>query len=305
MGDSVCVVGLGLMGRPIARRLAACGFAVSGWNRSPLTPADREGIDVVVELAQAADADVAMLALADSAATGAVLERLALALRPGALVVDVGSCDPKDTRERADALGRRGVGWVDAPVSGGPGGAARGSLAIMAGGTETDVARARPLLDALGANVAHVGGPGAGHAMKVVNQVIVGLSIEAVAEALALAAAMGFSVAEVQAALRGGTADNAQLRVVGNSIARRGYEAVAKVRTVRKDMAMGARLAASLGLELPALDRALEVSGRVASLGAADADCAIIYELLAADGRLRAGPRQLTAAATDEREELR
>ena len=203
-------------------------------------------------------------------------------------MIDLGSSEPGDSRERAARLVARGAGWVDAPVSGGPSGAAKGTLAIMAGGTEEDVARALPVLSALGANVVRVGGAGSGHAMKVVNQVIVGLSIEAVSESLALAAAFGFSVADVQRALRGGSADNAQLRAVGNRIARREYAPGAKVRTVLKDMRMGDDAATGLGVELPALRRAIDVAERAVALGAPDQDCAIVYELLAAGGRLRA-----------------
>ena len=286
MSGSVCVVGLGLMGRPIARRLAESGFAVATWNRSPAEQVP--GAAVAGSLADAASADVIVLVLSDSAATGEVLSALSASLRAGALVIDLGSSEPGDSRERAARLAERGIGWVDAPVSGGPRGAEKGSLAIMAGGADADVARARPLLEALGANVAHVGAPGSGHAMKIVNQVIVCLSIGGVAEALALAASMGFAAAEVQAALRGSTADNAQLRAVGNVIARREYTPAAKIRTILKDLRMGASAADSFGLELPQLQRAMEICELVTSLGAADEDCAVVYELLAADGRLRA-----------------
>ena len=124
--------------------------------------------------------------------------------------------------------------------------------------------------------------------MKVVNQVIVGLSIEAVAEALALAAALGFDAAQVQDALRGGSADTPTLRALGNRIARRDYTAVAKTRTILKDLAMGTDLADSTGLELPQLRQAKEICERVVALGAGDEDCAIVFELHAADGRLRA-----------------
>jgi 2-hydroxy-3-oxopropionate reductase len=286
VSGSVCVVGLGLMGRPIARRLAETGFAVATWNRSPAEPVP--GAAVAGSLADAADTEIVALVLSDSAATGEVLEQLLPHLRPGSLVIDLGSSEPADSRERAARLRAAGSGWVDAPVSGGPRGAERGSLAIMVGGTETDVARARPLLEVLGANVAHVGAPGAGHAMKIVNQVIVCLSIGGVAEALALAASMGFTVGEVQAALRGSTADNAQLRAVGNVVARRDYTPAAKIRTILKDLRMGASAAEAFDLELPQLQRAREVCERVTGLGAADHDCAVVYELLAADGRLRA-----------------
>jgi 3-hydroxyisobutyrate dehydrogenase-like beta-hydroxyacid dehydrogenase len=290
-GESICVIGLGLMGRPIAGRLAGEGFQVSGWNRSPLSPEATADIAVAPDLAVAADADILLLALADSPATGEVLNRLLAHLRPASLVVDMGSSEAADSRARADLLARRDVGWLDAPVSGGPGGAARGSLAIMAGGSDRDFARALAMLGALGTHVTHVGGPGAGHAMKAVNQVIVGLGIEAVAEALALAAALGFEASQVQEALRGGSADTPQLRAIGNRIARREYTPVAKIRTILKDLTMASALADSTGLELPQLRGAREICERVVQLGGGDEDCAIVFELHTADGRLRsAGP---------------
>jgi len=285
VADAVCVVGLGLMGRPVAAVLAAAGVPVTGWNRSPLTAP--EGVALVRSPADAAAADVVLLMLSDSAATGAVLEQLEPHLRPDTIVLDMGSSDPADSRVRAARLAERGVGWVDAPVSGGPDGAAKGTLAIMVGGEEPHVDRVRPLLDVLGGNVARVGGPGAGHAMKVVNQVIVGLSIDAVAEALALAASLGFGAEEVQAALRGGSADTDQLRRMGTRMGRREYAPGAKLATVRKDLAMAERLAGAAGLELPHLRQALTACDEVVAAGAGDEDCAIVYELRAADGRLR------------------
>jgi 2-hydroxy-3-oxopropionate reductase len=287
MSEAICVIGLGLMGRPIARRLAAQGFEVSGWNRSALPAEATEGIPLVGDLARAAAADVLALVLADSAATGQVLALLAPHLRPGSIVLDLGSSDPADSRGRADLLARQGIGWVDCPVSGGPRGAEQGSLAIMVGGAETDVARSRPVLNALGAHITHLGGPGAGHAMKVVNQVIVGLGIEAVAEALALATALGFDVGQVQDALRGGSADTPQLRAVGNRIARREYTPGARVRTILKDLGMAQAIADSVGLELPNVSSAKAICERVVDLEAADDDCAILFELHTADGRLR------------------
>ena len=284
---SVCVVGLGLMGRPAAATLAGAGLAVTGWNRSPLSTGVPDGVELVDSLGDVAAAEVVLMLLSDSAATGAVLDQLEEHLRPGTTVLDMGSSDPADSRARAARLAMRGVGWVDAPVSGGPDGATRGSLAIMAGGEEPDVARVRPLLEVLGANVVHVGGPGAGHAMKVVNQVIVGLGIDAVAEALALAGSYGFSAEQVQAALRGGSADTYQLRVMGTRMGQRQYVPGAKLTTVRKDLAMAGAAADAAGLELPHLRQALVACDAVVEAGAGDEDCAIVYELRAADGRLR------------------
>jgi 2-hydroxy-3-oxopropionate reductase len=287
VADSVCVVGLGLMGRPLAARLAAHDVEVSGWNRSPLADGPPAGVSPVAMLEDAAAADVVIAMLSDSAAVGAVLEQLEPHLRAGTLVLDMGSSDPDDSRERAARLAERGVGWVDAPVSGGPPATEQGTLAIMAGGEEAAFERVRPLLEILGGNVARVGGPGKGHAMKVVNQVIVGLGIQAVAEALALAAGLGFSAREVQAAVSGGSADTAQLRRMGTNMGNRDYTPGAKMRTVHKDLAMAEKLAGSLGLDLAQLRDAREAGDQVIAAGAADEDCSIVYELLIPDGRLR------------------
>lgn len=277
---TVCVVGLGLMGRPAARTLAGAGVSVRGWNRSSLDPALAQGIEQVATLAEAAAADVVLLLLADSASTGEVLAALDPHLRPGSVVLDMGSSDPVDTRRRAAELVARGIGWVDAPVSGGPEKTVTGELAIMAGGSEQDVRRVWPVLEALGGAVTHVGPAAAGHTMKIINQVIVGVSIETVAEALALAEAAGFTVPEVQAAVRGGNADNAQIRVMGDRMSARHYDpAAGKVRTMLKDLRLAQRLAAELGLVLPQLEVATALYAALAERGDADKDISILFEL--------------------------
>lgn len=295
-GDSVAVVGLGLMGRPIARRLTEAGVDVRGWNRTPLDPQLTEGIALIPDAATAAGAGIVVIVVSDSAATGAVLAQLGGHLCRGSLVVDMGSSDPGDSRARAAALAAVGIGWLDAPVSGGPEGAAGGSLAIMAGGSETDFERVRPLLQILGSNVARVGGAGAGHAMKIVNQVIVGLSVETVAEAMALAAALGFDPALVQEAVRGGSADNPQVRVQGSRMGRRLYPPGGRIRTLRKDLRMALRIADEASLELPVLRATFELYERAHAAGAGDQDCAVLYEAQAADGRLRAGAQSIGSA---------
>lgn len=255
---TVALLGLGLMGRPVARRLAASGFDVRCWNRSPLDAALVDGLSLATTPGEAvADAGVVLLVLADSAATTDVLEGVEEALAPGTVVVDLGSSEPDDSRRHAARLAARGVGWVDAPVSGGPAKAVAGELAVMAGGAAADVERARPALEALAANLTHVGPAGAGHTMKVVNQVVVGLTVETVAEAVALAEAAGFTATQVQDAVRGGSADNPQLRVMGSRMAEDAFlPAVAKARTMLKDLQLAQRLARDLGLRLPQLEAA-------------------------------------------------
>ena len=118
--ESICVLGLGLMGRPLARELVSSGHDVRGWNRSQLAPELVSGITVVPDLEQAAAAETLVLMLLDSGAVGEVLAGLEPHLRAGQLLVDMGTSRPADSVERAARLAERGIGWVDAPVSGGP-----------------------------------------------------------------------------------------------------------------------------------------------------------------------------------------
>src|SRR2546426_4470528 len=178
MDGSICVLGLGLMGRPTARTLLTAGYRVMGWNRSPLAEEMTAGIALARTIKDAASAAVCILVLADSDAVDAVIGQLEPHLPRGGLVIDMGTSDPSRSRAHASRLTAKGIGWVDAPVSGGPEGAAKSSLAIMAGGADSDFARARPGLEKLG-RVLRAGEAGAGHTMKIVNQVIVGLTIGA------------------------------------------------------------------------------------------------------------------------------
>ena len=276
---TVSVLGLGLMGRPIARRLAAAGFEVRGWNRTPPDEA-LPGVATVGALQEAARSDVLVLVLADSRAVGDVLAGLDRFLRPSQLVIDMGSSDPRDSAERAARLSGRGIGWVDAPVSGGEAGAASGRLAIMVGGTEADVGRALPLLDALGENVIHVGAPGTGHTAKVVNQLIVGLAHEAVAEAVVLAEAAGVDAALLRQALRGGWADSRVLQEQGARMSARDYVPGGKVQTIAKDLRLARELAIEHGLDLPHLKSALWLFTGLEELGSGNRDAAVVVERL-------------------------
>src|SRR5438093_3378072 len=190
MDEVICVLGLGLMGRPIARTLLAAGCRTTGWNRSPLPEQVVAGIPLARTVKDAASSTVCILSLADSNAVDAVRGQLEPHLRAGRIVIDMGTSDPSRSRAHAARLTATGIAWIDAPVSGGPEGPAKASLPIMAGGSGPDFARARPVLEKLG-RVVRVGEAGAGHTMKIINKLIVGLTIEAVAEALALAAKVG------------------------------------------------------------------------------------------------------------------
>jgi len=263
----------------MARNLLLAGFPLLGWNRSALSAALTEGIPLAAGLEDAVRSEILLLMLLDSAAVGDTLERLDASLRAGQLVLDMGSSDPVDSRERANRLAARGIGWVDAPVSGGAGGAAAATLAIMAGGTAEDFERARSVLEALGGNVVHVGGPGAGHTAKVVNQVIVGITHEAVAEGIALAEAAGIDPCLVQRALRGGWADSKVLQDQGRRMIDRNFAPGGRVRTLRKDLLMASALADRLRLDLPYTREALHLVEELIARGDGELDMAAIYRL--------------------------
>lgn len=276
----VSVIGLGLMGRPMARVLLESGFDVRGWNRSPLPADATAGIPVCTRLEDAARAEICLLILADSPATDSVLEHLEPSLRAGHLVLDMGSSDPARSKVHAARLATKRIGWVDAPVSGGPEGARAGSLAIMVGGVEADVARAQPLLDVLGGNVVRVGGPGAGHSAKVINQLIVGLTIEAVAEALTLAEKCGLDPQRVQQALRGGFADSKVLQMHGTRMITRAYVPGGRARLQLKDLRHAVTLAAGTGIRLPHLESTVALYERLVAQGDGDLDHSALHKLL-------------------------
>ena len=280
MTRRISIFGLGLMGRPIARVLREAGYIVRGWNRSPLPAELSADIDVCTTLQAAADAGVCLLMLSDSTAVDAVLEQLDPHLQPGQLVIDMGSSDPLRSQAHAARLAERDIGWVDAPVSGGPEGAAAGSLAIMVGGTAEDVAQAWPILEALGGNVVHMGGAGAGHITKMINQLIVGLTIATVAEALILAEGCGLDPRLVQEALKGGFADSKILQLHGRRMIERSYVPGAKVTTQLKDLQLAQTNAAKLGLRLPHLEQTLDQYRQMVEQGNGELDHSAVHKLL-------------------------
>ena len=251
MAISVNLLGLGIMGRPMARTLLKAGVEVRGWNRSELPHDQVEGIPLSGTLQKASRASVCLMMLSDSAAVNAVLEELEPYLEAGQVVMDMSSSDPSHSIVHAQRLASRGIGWVDAPVSGGPEGATNGSLAIMAGGAASDFETVKSLLDILGGNVVHVGGPGMGHVVKIINQVIVGLTIEAVAEGLTLAEKAGVDPLLVQQALKGGFADSKILQIHGTRMIKRSYEPGGKATIQLKDLEMARALSKTANIRLP------------------------------------------------------
>ena len=224
--ENVALLGTGLMGFPMARNLARAGVPVTVWNRTvaKAEPLADEGAAVAASTSAAVTgADVIITMMSDGPTVLAVIGEVSRSLSKGALWVDMSSTKPGEAREARAALESLGVGFLDAPVSGGTKGAEGASLAIMAGGDAADFERARPLLEVMGRPV-HVGPTGSGQLSKLCNQAIVAVTIGAVAEAMLLAEEGGADPAALRAALKGGFADSTILQQHGERMTTGNFE---------------------------------------------------------------------------------
>lgn len=251
----VCVLGIGFMGFPMARRLCEAGFTVHAWNRSP-EKAERLVPSGATVHALARDAvryaDIVVCLLENGTVVGDVLftQGTAEAMKPGTLVVDMSSIKPSEAREHAARLRETGIAHLDAPVSGGTVGAEAGTLAIMAGGDATDFERALPVLRVFG-RPTHVGPHGAGQLAKLANQMIVGITIGAVAEALLLCEKGGADMGKVKEAISGGFAESRVLQVHGQRMVDRDFAPRARMSVQLKDMRNALTTAGELGFDAP------------------------------------------------------
>ena len=251
----IAILGTGLMGAPMARRLLRAGHEVRAWNRSPekAQALTADGAIAFGEPAEAvSDCDFAVLMLSDGRAVADVLfERGAgRAMRAGTLVVDMSSIRPSQARDHAEELAKRSISHLDAPVSGGTRGAEAGTLAIMAGGPEEAFERAKPMLSAMGRPV-RVGAAGAGQLAKLANQAIVAVTIGVVAEATLLMRESQSDLSAFRDALRGGFANSVILQQHGERMASRDFKAGGPARLQLKDLDNLLDEARALGLELP------------------------------------------------------
>jgi 2-hydroxy-3-oxopropionate reductase len=205
---------------------------------------------------------------------------VAQALASGSLVIDMSSIAPAQARSHAQRLAQWGVRYLDAPVSGGTLGAEQGTLAIMAGGSEADLAQAQAALQHLGKSTL-VGPHGCGQLAKLANQMIVGITIGAVAEALLLCAKGGADMAQVKQAITGGFADSRILQVHGQRMVERDFAPRGRISVQRKDMHNALDTAAELGFEAPITQLLTQLYDQAAEHGLADLDQAALFTELA------------------------
>ena len=252
---TVAILGTGRMGLPMAKRLCQAGFKVHAWNRNrskaePLSELGAQVHDQAPDAVREADVVISMLE------NGPVVEQVLFelgtcqAMRPGTLVVDMASIKPAEARDHAERLAAMGLRHIDAPVSGGTVAAEAGTLAIMAGGDAADLARALPVLQHLGTTT-HVGPHGAGQLAKLANQMIVGITIGAVSEALLMCAKGGADMAKVREAIGGGFAQSRILELHGQRMVDRDFAPRARMTVQLKDMRNALDTAQGLGFSAP------------------------------------------------------
>ncbi len=284
-GTLVGFVGLGIMGRPMARNLLKAGFPllVHDRLREPVAEIVAAGARDAGSLAGCAQARIVITMLPDTPDVEAVLfgeDGLAGAMRPGSVLVDMSTISPIATRDFAARLAEHGVTMLDAPVSGGYQGAEAGTLSIMVGGEAAALERCRPVLAAVGTTVSHIGESGAGQVCKACNQVACVITIEAVAEALTLARKSGVDPAKVRQALLGGFAQSRALDLHGHRVLDGNYKAGFRIALQQKDLRIALETAQASGAPLPATALVQQLYGMLAATGRADLDNSSLALLL-------------------------
>jgi 2-hydroxy-3-oxopropionate reductase len=271
-------IGLGIMGKPMARNLLRSRYEliVNDIRHEPVDELADEGAAVGAnpyEVARASDLLITMLP--DSSEVQAVYlgpNGAAGAARPGWLAVDMSSISPSVARSVASKVEAAGAQMIDAPVSGGDKGAIAGTLSIMVGGSCEAFNRALPVLQKLGTTIVHVGPAGAGQIAKVCNQVVVGVVIEGVSEALVLAAKAGVAPARVLEVLQGGLAATKVLDLRGSNMLEGRYEPGFRLRLHLKDLRNALQLGQETGVVLPAATQVAQLMNQMVEAGRGDLD---------------------------------
>ena len=252
-------VGLGTMGRPMVHNLLKAGFPVTAYGRrkpvmDELVASGASAAGSPREVAKASDVVVTMLPDSPDVKEVVTGEGGALSgAKPGMVIIDMSTISPSVTREIADIAAGRGVEYLDAPVTGGEPGAIAGALSIMVGGKAEVYANCLPVFQALGKNIAHMGGVGMGQAAKLCNQVICALNIEAVCEGLMLGAKSGLDLEKLLSVVTQGSAGSWMLSNLGPKMLSRDFEPGFRVKLQQKDLRLALAAAYEMKLSLPGM----------------------------------------------------
>lgn len=275
-------IGLGAMGAPMARYLHARGLLTAVGNRTQ-AKADALAAELEVRAARShdnfADCDVVALCVSLDADVLENVNALAQVLRPGSVVVDHSTVSVQTARRAAATLQAQGIGFVDAPVSGGVEGARNGKLSVMAGGEEASVDKVRPVLEAYASRISHMGATGAGQATKAVNQVLVAGINEAVCEGLALGEKLGLDPERLLPTLMAGAAGNWFLDKRGASMLRGEFAPGFKSAHMLKDLRIVQDIAREAAIRLQTLELALADYTNLVDHGHGDSDTSVLIKL--------------------------
>ena len=286
MAEQIGFVGLGIMGKPMARNLMQAGYALTVYDivGEPVEELATEGATPAASSAEvAATTDKIITMLPDSADSerailgpNGVLE----GAKPGSIVIDMSSISPIVSQKIAAECARQGVAMLDAPVSGGEPGAINGTLAIMVGGRQEIFDQCVDLLRVMGGNVALTGEVGAGNTTKLANQIIVALNITALSEALVLAQKAGVDPEKVFQAIRGGLAGSAVMEAKGPMMLERNFQAGFRIRLHQKDLRNVLQAAQELNVPLPATALVQQMLGALVNAGESEADHSAILHFV-------------------------
>ena len=276
-------VGIGLMGQQMSRRLLVAGFPVTVWNRTKARAADLLAAgaawgDSPRALAEASD--VVIIMVTDSAASEAVIcgpQGVLEGAHPGLTLIDMGSVAPETSRAIAERARAKGVPMLDAPVTGNPKVASEGKLGIMVGGPQETFDACLPIFQAMGVKIIHVGENGKGTTLKLINNLIMGVAIEAVAEALVLAQKAGIDPVKVQEITSVGGARTGAMETRGRRMITHDFSPHFSANNMYKDLSTALKLADEVGASLPATSIAREMLRAVKSQGKGELDsCAVL-----------------------------
>lgn len=253
MSEKIGFIGLGIMGQGMTRNLLKAGFEVTVWNRTqsrtvPLVEAGARGASSPADVA--VHSDIIIICVSDTADVEEVLlheNGILFGAQPGNLVIDCSTISPQATQRMADILEQNKVHMLDAPISGGSEGAAKGTLSIMVGGSADQFERALPVFKAMGKTITHVGGNGAGQTVKLVNQILVVINMLAVGEALLFAQAGGLNLQKTLEAVAGGAAGSWMLSNRGPQVIERDWRPGFTIDLQQKDLRLVLEAADSLG----------------------------------------------------------
>jgi 2-hydroxy-3-oxopropionate reductase len=255
--EKIGFIGIGIMGKPMSLNLLKAGYSVlvNDINQQSVTEVVEHGaIKANSPRDVASQSDVVITMLPDSPEVEAVVlgkDGIMEGICPGTLFIDMSTIAPETSKKIHKILADRGVEALDAPVSGGEVGAKAGTLSIMVGGSKAAFERALPIFQVLGKNIVHVGAAGAGQVTKACNQIIVGMTIQAVAEAMTLAKKAGVDLEKVREALLGGFAQSRILDLHGKRIIEGNYQPGFKIKLHRKDMKIALQTGRTLSVPLP------------------------------------------------------